>query len=412
MIFFCPMLSKGQKVKALTVGDKVPDIAITHVYNSSSSRIHLPDLRGKLVILDFMATSCVPCVKVLPRFDSLQRKFRKSIQIILISPEDSARLKVFLNNHQALLLPIALDTNAAKFFPHAYISHVVWVDTNGLVCAITHPERVNAEDIQSILDGEKVNWPVKRDIPDYDFSQPLFHLNETKLPSEAQPVNCYYSSIINYLPGVPKHSKISEDEIHHSTHFSFINYSRFELYKILFNCFQIPLTHVLIQGDIRRKLFYERASGYYESWKRENVYCLEATLPSGSKLRQQKNKLLEDIGYYFNMSAVMEKRSVECLVLKNTALSVVNPSVKQGLTLGSVVGTLNHHLNEPPVIDETRGKDDLVLPFTEEQVANNSYLSTTLAKYGIEVRYERREIEFLVIKQSGDTAYSFLIPKK
>jgi hypothetical protein len=93
-------------------------------------------------------------------------------------------------------------------------------------------------------------------------------------------------------------------------------------------------------------------------------------------------------------------------VLKNAVTAAIKPSVKEGLTLGSVVGTLNHQINAVPVIDETRGKTYLILPFTEEQVANNGYLRKTLADYGIEVTTEYREIEFLVIKQH-DTSANF-----
>ena len=113
MIFFCALVSGAQEVKALTVGDRVPDIKIENVYNSSSSSIHLADLQGKLVVIDFMATTCVPCVRALPRLDTLQKKYSNRLQVFLISPEEAGRIKTFLNNHHSLELPIAADTNAA-----------------------------------------------------------------------------------------------------------------------------------------------------------------------------------------------------------------------------------------------------------------------------------------------------------
>jgi len=55
-----PLLSGAQAppVKALSIGDTVPDITIANVYNYRSSTIRLSDLKGKLVILDFWSTWC------------------------------------------------------------------------------------------------------------------------------------------------------------------------------------------------------------------------------------------------------------------------------------------------------------------------------------------------------------------
>ena len=60
MVILLPILSgaQSQPVKALKIGDTVPDITITSVYNYPASTIHLSDLKGKLVILDFWATWC------------------------------------------------------------------------------------------------------------------------------------------------------------------------------------------------------------------------------------------------------------------------------------------------------------------------------------------------------------------
>ncbi len=84
MIFLCPLFTPAQVVKPLKIGERAPDITISDVYNSQASTIHSFDLKGKLVILDFMATTCVPCIKVLPRFDSLQKQYGKRLQIILV----------------------------------------------------------------------------------------------------------------------------------------------------------------------------------------------------------------------------------------------------------------------------------------------------------------------------------------
>ena len=400
MILLWPSFAGAQKVKPLKIGERAPDIVISNVYNSYSSIIHSFDLEGKLIILDFMATTCVPCVKVLPRFDSLQKQYGKSLQIILVSPEKAERIQTFLKMHPSLHLPLAADSNCAKYFPHTYISHVAWINPNGVVCAITHTEYVNSENIQSVLNGQNINWHVKRDIPDYDYSQPMFQLNKTHLPDEAKPVHYYYTSIISYLPGVQKYIKITEDSVQNSTHLLLVNFSLLELYKILFRRFQIPLSHILLDEKSKTQLIYNPALEYFEMWKRENVHCLEGTLPSRIPAEQQMKKLIQDIGFYFGLNASLKKRSVECMVLKNKAGSGKKSLIQDGLTMGSVVGTLNNQLGAMPVIDETHGTVYLKLPIIEKEVTDSLYLQKTLNDYGIAITTETREIEFLIINQS------------
>lgn len=398
-----PILCSAQAptIKALTIGDTVPDITITNVYNYPDSTIRLSDLKGRLVILDFMATTCIPCIKVLPRFDSLQKQYSERIQIILVSPENAERIQSFLRKSNSLHFPLAADSNSAKYFPHTYISHVGWINPNGIVCAITHTEYVNSKNIQTVLKGQKINWPVKRDIPDYDFTQHLLQLNERIMPNEALPAHYYYTAIVNYLPGVPKYNKVIEDSTNNSTHISLINFAILELYKILFRRFQIPLSHIVLDAKTKEQLIYNPALGYFETWKRSHVHCVEATLPFRISEEQQREKLINDIAFYFGLNASLERRFVDCLVLRNKNGVSKKTSINDGLTVGSIVGMLNNQLDAVPVIDETQGTVYLKLPITEAEAINNSHLRKILNEYGIELTSEQREIEFLVINQSN-----------
>ena len=82
-----PILSGAQSppIKALTIGDTVPDITITNVYNYPASTIHLSDLKGKLVILDFWSTWCGACIEAFPKMEKLQKEFGDQLQVILVN---------------------------------------------------------------------------------------------------------------------------------------------------------------------------------------------------------------------------------------------------------------------------------------------------------------------------------------
>jgi thiol-disulfide isomerase/thioredoxin len=174
-----PILSGAQSppVKALTIGDTVPDITITNVYNYSASTIHLSDLKGKLVILDFWATWCSGCIQELPVLDSLQKDFPDKVQILLISHEGAKtkaeganRIKSFFSkwkekNNGPVSLPSTLEMNDSllKLFPHIFIPHYVWIAGNRKVIAITSSTEVNQQNIRAILNGSPVSMPLKSD---------------------------------------------------------------------------------------------------------------------------------------------------------------------------------------------------------------------------------------------------------
>jgi len=64
----------GAKGRAglLAVGDPAPDWTLRDAEGKAHS---LSEYRGKVVVLDFWATWCGPCAKVMPRMEKLQRKY-------------------------------------------------------------------------------------------------------------------------------------------------------------------------------------------------------------------------------------------------------------------------------------------------------------------------------------------------
>ena len=177
MILLWPFLSTGQTVRPLSIGDTVPDITLTNVYNYPSSTIKLSDLKGKLVILDFWATWCSGCVQELPKLDSLQKEFDNKMQILLINQEgaktkadDETRIKAFFNKwkeqyNRVIALPSTLQINdsVVKLFPHMFIPHYVWITRNRKVIAITSSEEINSKNIRAILNGSVTKMPLKSD---------------------------------------------------------------------------------------------------------------------------------------------------------------------------------------------------------------------------------------------------------
>lgn len=77
----------------------------------------LQDYKGKVVLLNFWATWCVPCAGEMPLLSEMQRRYKNKIVVIAASIDDEMdrdNLKPFLHKHQAdnltLMVGPTLDT--------------------------------------------------------------------------------------------------------------------------------------------------------------------------------------------------------------------------------------------------------------------------------------------------------------
>jgi cytochrome c biogenesis protein CcmG/thiol:disulfide interchange protein DsbE len=87
-------------------GDVAPDFRLT---DFNGRALHLADYRGKLVLLNFWASWCEPCLEEMPRLSTWQRSYGAAgLQVIGISmDDDAAPVERLLANHP-VDYPIAL----------------------------------------------------------------------------------------------------------------------------------------------------------------------------------------------------------------------------------------------------------------------------------------------------------------
>ena len=99
----------------------------------------IDDHLGKVIIINFWATWCTPCVKEMPSFENLYRRFRsKGLTILAVSLDKNSPSKVqeFVDKHK-LSFPVLLDTDggAEKLYPSFTIPFTYVVDKKGRVVA-------------------------------------------------------------------------------------------------------------------------------------------------------------------------------------------------------------------------------------------------------------------------------------
>ena len=110
----------------LAPGSPAPVLDVTTI---EGTRITSESLKGRVVMVDFWATWCGPCVKSLPIYQEMYERHKaKGLTIIAVSIDDELpNLKRFVKAHN-LKLPIVHDADKTlvKFFappkmPTAYL---------------------------------------------------------------------------------------------------------------------------------------------------------------------------------------------------------------------------------------------------------------------------------------------------
>jgi thiol-disulfide isomerase/thioredoxin len=118
---------------------------------------------GKVVLLDFWATWCVPCVKELPHLQRLQDAYgEKGLQVVTISidgPDGVASVSGFVARY-GFSFPVLLDTESrvvSVYDPSLILPYSVLVDRTGVTSYVHQgyspgDERLLEEKIAALLD--------------------------------------------------------------------------------------------------------------------------------------------------------------------------------------------------------------------------------------------------------------------
>lgn len=416
MILLWPFVSMAQTIKPLNIGDTVPDIEITNVYNYPTSTIHLSDLKGKLVILDFWSTWCGACIEAFPKMHHLQKEFGDRLQVILVNTYEGdtiQRVKPFFEKRKArtgqeVTLPYSLlQSSLAEYFPYKFIPHYVWIDKRGKVIATTSKDEVNEKNILAVVEGTNLLLHAKKDLLEFDRKKPLF---ENEGLSHKILSGSFFTSFIEGIGTAMGVDRATNDKF---TRLYVFNHSPLSLLRVAYPAEMSRSPNRILIETAQKKMFDDSANSSISKYT--NSYCYELTV-SPSTMEGMLTYFQEDLSRLFHVKVKSEVRMMKCWILKR-GKSIEKAYSKNSVQLMDIdENSLHPHLqNQPvsvlveilnslpamrehPIIDESGITYNLDIQFPGNFYNLPSInLKSFLQKKGFTVSEENRNIKVSVI---------------
>ncbi len=333
------------------IGKTCPNFTATLMgfEQSPDRQVSLASLRGQVVILDFWATYCGPCIPSLSHLDKLQKQFGNALAIIAISDEPKPTIEAFVQKRNLTNVRFAWDSTRVlnELFFHHFIPHTVVIDKNGIVKAFTSPDELDEDIIAKLIKNQPVNIALKPELQQKQPNQYTPVVNK-KTPSTSVKTEQTQLSLTGFQAGKEtSFQKLSPYE------YQFVNCSLVLIYQILF---EQKENRLVLQAD---------SSKYIDS---PQLYNFHIRIPENSA-QSLASAALSYLAQKVALKAMPITTNRPSWVLErqdSTLRSVNTPSyvADKGFVLRDLINYIEsnaHLINYLPVVNQTNLADSVLI---------------------------------------------------
>ena len=390
----------------LEIGSEAPKLIIEEVVNKEKVKIH--DFKDKIVVLDFWAIWCTPCVESIPDLNDIYEKSKNSIvQFISISDDPIEKLKNFLS-FKEVKYPVVVDSDASEFKKFKVSSRPRYYILNRKGIVVYTGNSISRDLIEMAIRSDSIAINDKqRQTSNFKDNHQRIVTNGGFSPGDDPIVTGM--KIMLGESNVTGKKKISQFIIRPSLEKAFSGHgyrTKSEFVGVTYSGGKIAEILQFL-NDIPSSLRIEDKSS--DTNRYDIIYWKKS-----KSIEHAFKEILEELldGLNLKMDSLEKEQNVNLLVLENELNSTSVISLKDipdgAKTVFIEVGKYAHKLEKISdgiflIDDELKNKfipgDDLTInklhSATKEEIENH------LMKYGIVIRQEIKKIKIYIVKPTN-----------
>lgn len=430
ILFLCVYRIDAQEMAVysnIKVGETIPDIVLKNVDNYSATQIKLSELKQDLLILDFWATWCGPCVAMIPRMDSIMKAMPEQVLFVSVSQERKSVVTSFLEKREKELnttfgLPnMYQDTVLNKMFPHYYLPHYVWIKLpERKVIAITSAVEISKANIKNAISNPalaKLSTKVDQFLD--------FKIGDRLLPFLTQNDSIrnhsfkQYSFFTSYIPDLPPGMDAQLEDSTENKRIVFKNMWGYKYFAWAFGNGRKFNTRISVKMEVKDpiKIYPQNVKGQdtTRKWLEKYGYSYELSVHPSFTEDQIFEIMRRDVSNFFHEYEVyIEPREEDCWVLVSTGDNemlrtkggkwIVNQDRYRYRARAGVISdfvmdmNMNVFDNGPIIVDESNIDYYVDLDIQCENFRDIDLLNKELEKYNLKLIAKRQPVDVLVIR--------------